>query len=106
MAVVVAVKYRLKAGQRDELLSFVMDNVVNTRKEPGNLAYAHYPSLEDEQEMFVFELWEEMKNLDAHIQMPHYVEFAHRRKPLLEWWEAQIYEAQLVQEVKKAPLVG
>jgi hypothetical protein len=37
--------------------------------------------------------------------MPHYVEFAHRRKPLLEWWEAQIYEAQFIQEVKKAPLV-
>ena len=106
MAVVVAVKYRLKPGKRDELLSFVMDNVVNTRNEPGNLAYSHYPSIEDEQEMFVYELWEEQKNLDDHIRMPHYVEFAHKRKPLLEWWEALIYEARFIQEVKKAPVVG
>lgn len=106
MPVVVAVRYRLKPGKRDELLSFVMDNVVNTRNEPGNLAYSHYPSIEDEQEMFVYELWEEQKNLDDHISMPHDIEFAHRRKPLLEWWEAQIYEAQFVREVKKAPVVG
>lgn len=104
MAVIVAVKYRLKPGKREELLTFVADNVLNTRKEPGNLEYTHYPSLEDEQEMFVFEKWEDVKNLDAHIRMPHYVAFANRRMPMLEWWEAQIYEIRLIQEVKKAPL--
>ena len=56
MPIVVSVKYVLKPGKRSELLSFVMDNVVNTRKERGNIAYSHYPSLEDEQEMFVFEM--------------------------------------------------
>jgi quinol monooxygenase YgiN len=39
MAILVSVKYRLKPGKRDELLSFVMDNVHQTRREPGNLAY-------------------------------------------------------------------
>jgi len=104
MAIIVAVKYKLQPGKRDELLSFVSDNVLNTRREPGNLAYTHYPSLEDDQEMFVFEMWEDMKNLDDHIRMPHYVAFANRRFPILASWEAQIYEVRLVQEVKKAPL--
>ena len=104
MAIIVAVKYKLQPGKRDELLSFVSDNVLNTRRGPGNLAYTHYPSLEDDQEMFVFEMWEDMKNLDDHIRMPHYVAFANRRFPILASWEAQIYEVRLVQEVKKAPL--
>lgn len=104
MAIIVAVKYRLQPGKREELLTFVADNVINTRREPGNLEYTHYPSIEDEQEMFVFEKWEDLKNLDDHIRMPHYVAFAGRRMPLLESWEAQIYESHLIQEVKKAPL--
>lgn len=104
MAIIVAVKYRLQPGKREELLAFVSENVINTRCESGNLEYTHYPSLEDEQEMFVFEMWEDMKNLDEHIRMPHYVAFADRRMPMLESWEAQIYEAHLLREVKKAPL--
>ena len=104
MAIIVAVKYRLQPGKRDQLLTFVSENVVNTRREPGNLEYNHYPSLEDEQEMFVFELWEDMKNLDEHIRMPHYIAFADRRMPILESWEAQIYECRLLRAVKKAPL--
>jgi quinol monooxygenase YgiN len=104
MAIIVAVKYRLQPGKRDELLTFVSENVVNTRRELGNLAYTHYPSLEDDQEMFVFEMWEDLKNLDDHIRMPHYVSFSERRMPILESWEAQIYETRLIQEVKKAPL--
>ena len=103
MTIVVSVKYVLKPGKRDELLSFVMDNVINTRKEEGNLAYSHYPSLENDQEMFVFEMWETLKALEDHINMPHYVEFDNRRKPLLESYEAQVYEATLHRSTNKAP---
>ncbi|ANV99631.1 MULTISPECIES: putative quinol monooxygenase [Bradyrhizobium] len=103
MTIVVSVKYVLKPGKRDELLSFVMDNVKNTRKENGNLAYSHYPSLENEQEMFVFEMWETLKDLENHINMPHYVAFDDRRKPLLESYEAQVYEATLCRSTNKAP---
>lgn len=103
MAIVIAVKYRLKPGKRDELLSFVMDNVKNTRMEPGNLAYSHFPSLEDENEMFVFEMWEELKNVDDHLNQPHYLEFAQKRLPILECYESQTFDASLVRERKKAP---
>ncbi len=103
MAVVIGVKYRLKPGKRDELLSFVMENVEKTRQEPGNLAYAHFPSLENEDEMFVFEMWEDIKNVDDHINAPHYVEFANRRYPILESYESKAFEASLIRERKKAP---
>ena len=103
MTIIVAVKYRLKPGKRDELLSFVMDNVKKTRKEAGNLAYEHYPSLENEHDMFVFEMWESQENLDDHIEMPHYVEFSDRRRPLLESYESHTYEAVLRGSRTKAP---
>jgi len=103
VTIVVSVKYVLKPGKRDELLSFVMDNVKNTREENGNLAYSHYPSLENDQEMFVFESWETLKDLENHIEMPHYVAFDNRRKPLLESYEAQVYEATLYRSTNNAP---
>ncbi|WP_439361550.1 putative quinol monooxygenase [Bradyrhizobium sp. DASA03007] len=103
MTIVVSVKYVLKPGKRDELLSFVMDNVQNTREEKGNLAYSHYPSLENPDEMFVFETWETLKDLEDHIDMPHYVAFDERRKPLLESYEAKVYEATLCRSTNKAP---
>lgn len=103
MPIVIAVKYRLKPGKRDELFSFVMDNVLNTRKEQGNLAYSHYPSLEDEQEMFVFEMWEKLEDVDRHIDAPHYVEFSKKRQPMLESYESRSYDGTLCRLREKAP---
>lgn len=103
MPIIVSVKYRLKPGKRDELLSFVKDNVMNTRKEPGNLAYTHYPSPDDDQEMFVFEMWERIEDLDKHINMPHYIAFSERRMPILESYESHAYEADLYRTRLKAP---
>ncbi|HQQ70338.1 MAG TPA: putative quinol monooxygenase [Alicycliphilus sp.] len=103
MPVVIAVRYRLKPGKREELLSFVMDNVINTRKEPGNIAYSHYASLDDEQEMFVFEMWERLEDVDKHIETPHYVEFSKKRQPMLESYDSRSYDASLRRVRDKAP---
>ncbi|HQQ69135.1 MAG TPA: putative quinol monooxygenase [Alicycliphilus sp.] len=103
MTIIISVKYRLKPGKRDELLSFVSDNVLNTRKETGNLAYTHYPSLENEDEMFVFEMWEDIESLYRHIQAPHYVAFSKRRRPILQSYESRTYDAQLRSERHTAP---
>ena len=106
MTVVVSVKYRLKPGKRDELLSFVMENVIKTRQELGNLAYAHYPSLESDQEMFVFEMWDSIESLNDHINAPHYIAFSSRRMPLLESYESSAYDATLIRSRNKAPRLG
>jgi len=103
MPVVIAVRYRLKPGKREELLSFVMDNVINTRKEPGNIAYSHYASLEDEQEMFVFEMWERLEDVDKHIETSHYIEFSKKRQPMLESYDSRSYDASLRRVRDKAP---
>ncbi len=67
------------------------------------LAYAHFPSLEDENEMFVFEMWEDIQNVNDHLNAPHYVEFANKRFPILESYESKTFDGTLIRERKKAP---
>ncbi len=81
--VVVSVWYKLKPGCRESLMDAVRNNVEATRKEPGNIKYEHFKSVEDEQEMFVFEVWESKKYLEAHINAEHYLKFSEIRKPML-----------------------
>lgn len=96
--VTIGVHYRLKAGMREELLKFVGDNVENTRKEAGNIFYAHYPSVENDQDMFVFEIWETVDHVNAHNHAPHYLEFANRRKPMLEFYLSTRYASSIISQ--------
>ena len=81
--IIVAVKYTVKQGMRDEVLKLAAINVRETRKEKGNIEYTVYPSAENDQDVFVFETWETNENLKAHSQAPHYLEFCEKRKPML-----------------------
>ncbi len=81
--IVVAVKYKVNEGLRDKVLEMAEEAVTETRKEHGNIEYTVYPSLENDQEIFVFEIWESMEHLQTHIKTPHMVKFAENRKPLV-----------------------
>lgn len=96
--VTIGVHYRLKPGMREKLLEFVGDNVENTRKEKGNIFYAHYPSLENDQDMFVFEIWETVDHVNAHNSAPHYLEFANKRKPMLEFYLSTRYSSSIISQ--------
>ena len=96
--VTIGVHYRLKPGMRDELLKFVDDNVQNTRLEEGNIFYAHYPSIENDQDMFVFEIWESVDHVNAHNKAPHYLEFARKRLPMLEFYLSTRYESSIISQ--------
>lgn len=81
--VVITVWYTCKPGMRSRVMELAKKNVEGTRKEPGNLVYAHYPSMENDQDMFVIEVWENLEAVQKHIYQPHYLEFSQARKPLL-----------------------
>lgn len=96
--VTIGVHYRLKPGMREELLKFVGDNVTNTRKEKGNIFYAHYPSIENDQDMYVFEIWEAVDDVNAHNSAPHYLEFARKRLPMLEFYLSTRYNSTIISQ--------
>ncbi len=101
MAIICAVKYRMKPGTRDQLMEIAKINMEKTRQEKGNLSYTHYPSMENDTDMFVFELWETIEDVNAHCQAPHYLEFARKRLPMMESYEFKTYEANLLREGTK-----
>ena len=97
-AIIVAVKYSVKPGTRDEVLKFAAVNERETRKEKGCVTYSVYPSLENDQEIFVFETWETQEDLTAHTKTPHFLEFSEKRKPLLVEgsYDVKKYKAELI----------
>lgn len=83
MKVIITVWYSVKPGTREQCIELAKKNVEETRKEEGNLSYAHYPSVENEQDMFVMEVWESMEAVKKHMNAPHYLAFSQARKPML-----------------------
>ncbi len=81
--IIVSVWYSVKPGMRAEVMKIAKPSMEETRKEKGNIQYAQYPSMENEQDMFVFEVWESKAAIEAHIRTPHYLNFAKARKPML-----------------------
>ena len=81
--IVISVWYTVKPGMREEVMKIAKPSIKATRKEKGNIQYAHYPSMENEQDMFCFEVWESKEDVVAHISAPHYLQFANARKPML-----------------------
>lgn len=96
---IVEAAYRCKPGKRDQLLAILKANVEGTRKEKGNISYAHYPSLENNVDMFVFEKWENPEVFAGHSRTPHHRAFCAARRPLLEpdsyhiiFWNSEVNE--------------
>lgn len=81
--IIISVWYTVKPGLRDKVMELAGPNVEGTRKEPGNIEYTHYPSMENDQDMFVYEVWESKEAVEAHTHAKHYLDFALARKPML-----------------------
>lgn len=93
---IVEAYYRCKPGSRDQLMELLKPNVEATRKEPGNLSYAHYPSPDNDVDVFVFEKWENVELFNHHSKTEHHQTFCSARRPLLEpgSYHITIYNAE------------
>ncbi len=82
----VEVKYILKDGQRYDFCSaiFVQKIDVAARKESGNLKYDFDIPAEDENLLYLHELWETQEALDAHAQTEHYKALAELKAKYVE----------------------
>lgn len=98
--IICEVYYSCKDGMREQLLESVKRNMAGTRLEPGNISYTHYLSLENETDLFVFEAWKSLEDVEKHIHEKHYLEFSKIRKPLLRdgSYKFRVYEAEMIQE--------
>ena len=97
---IVEAYYTCKPGMRDKLLEIVKPNIDGTRREPGNISYAHYPSPDNDVDMFVFEKWESLELFNNHSKTEHHKTFCAARRPLLEAgsYFITIYNAEVTEE--------
>jgi quinol monooxygenase YgiN/quercetin dioxygenase-like cupin family protein len=75
-------------GQEDELKEHLLSLEAPTKTEPGCLAYDLYQSSDHKNEFMRFEVWRDLRALEAHKQTPHLkASFEKRQK---EGWKTEI----------------
>lgn len=71
---VINVSYYVKKGQRDKFLSEIRAHGIDaaSKAEKGCLAYDYYFSPDNEDILFLNEIWESEEDLKAHAEAPHF----------------------------------
>jgi quinol monooxygenase YgiN len=80
--IIVNVTYKIKPGERDAFIaaSNEIGLLENTNKENGNIKYAYYLPIDDEDGLFCSELWDNADAFKAHINTDHVVKFQDVKK--------------------------
>jgi len=80
---IVIAKIQVVKGKENEFLTLGEPLIEATRKEPGNLIYTLYRSIEDSSEFMMYEEYTSQEAFDAHGKSDHFLTFAKHVKPLL-----------------------
>ncbi|MFX0067072.1 MAG: putative quinol monooxygenase [Candidatus Hermodarchaeota archaeon] len=62
----------VKSEYREAFIEATLENARNTRKEPGNLRFDVLECLDDPVKFFLYEVYREGKDVDAHKETNHY----------------------------------
>ncbi|MCF7804520.1 MAG: antibiotic biosynthesis monooxygenase [Candidatus Marinimicrobia bacterium] len=80
-------KITAKAGKRDALIAILIEGASNM---PGCLSYIVSKDADNEQGIWVTEVWESKESHKASLQLPSVQEAMSRGRPLIEDFEDQI----------------
>jgi quinol monooxygenase YgiN len=75
----VAVTYVVKAGHEDEAIELFATLTEHTRAEPGCRMYLAHRSIDNPQQFFLYEQYEDQAAVDAHRAAPHFEKYAKGR---------------------------
>lgn len=73
-----------KEGKESELERILLNLILPTLKEPGNIAYVPHKSLENPRVFMFDELWENEKAIEDHFKQPHMINLIDKINPFLE----------------------
>ncbi|HEX8051413.1 MAG TPA: putative quinol monooxygenase [Thermoleophilaceae bacterium] len=74
--IVVSARARVKPEAREKAMEAARNMREASRAEPGCQEYNFWFAFDDENELLVFEVWDDQAALDAHFATPHLAEFA------------------------------
>ncbi len=72
--IVNAVTYVMRAGTEARAVEHFHVLETESRREAGCIGYVVHRSREDDRTFFLYELWADQAALDAHYELPHFIE--------------------------------
>jgi quinol monooxygenase YgiN len=86
-------KFTIKDGRAGEALAILDELIAETRKEPGNIRYQLFRSVDNPAILTVFEQWKDKAAIDEHNASEHFnkalpaLEPLHAAPPVIEVYE-------------------
>jgi quinol monooxygenase YgiN len=89
----VIARHRIAAGKEEEAMALYQQVASATRREPGNISFAVYRSLDDERDIVLLERYASTAALDEHRESAHFNDLVvGRLAPRLESRSHEIYD--------------
>ena len=79
---VVIVSIRVKPDKVQDFRTAILDNTINTRKEPGNVRFDVLQGEEDPARFQLYEVYKSKDDFAAHQKTPHYIRW---RDTVTDW---------------------
>lgn len=93
MVLVVTARWRAKNGQSKKVAEILAQHAMQTRAEPGVVAFIAHQSQTDEHEFFLYEQFVDREALTLHEETMHFrVNVLERAIPLLEVRKREYYD--------------
>jgi quinol monooxygenase YgiN len=71
-------RFRAKVGQEGRVRRTLLDMIEPTVRESANIGYALYAAKDDPTLLLLYEQWEDMAGLEAHMAQPYFAEMRRR----------------------------
>ena len=91
--ILVTVRYRVKAGQRDAFYQQITAQGIDaaSRAEEGNDKYDYYYPTDSADDLCLLEIWSSAQAQKEHTKTPHYQKLAALKSAYVEDVQLQIY---------------
>jgi quinol monooxygenase YgiN len=99
--IVVQGDFFMKPGKRDEAIAAMIAVAQGTQQEAGCIRYSFYADLEDPNKFIVYEEWESMEHLQAHLSLekpqPHMTAFRKANETIRESADVHFMQAERIE---------
>lgn len=84
--ILMLVTYQTKPGLRSAFHQTILDEGLQdaSRKEPGNLAYDYFLSVDHPDELLLVEKWKDQDAIEHHKTLPHYLRLRELKSTYIE----------------------
>ncbi|MEG0291467.1 MAG: putative quinol monooxygenase [Anaerovoracaceae bacterium] len=90
----IIITYIVKDGMREEFYRELNNIGVGekSRNEEGNIKYAYYAALEDDNKLVLLEVWENGETLKKHMESDHFKELIQIKEKYVVETESDIFD--------------